>query len=279
MIYCESRISPQSEYPEQWKVILNSNHKTTAWLGGAILLVMLVLALSFQAFEKMKEATESRHHSLVLLNDANNFLSALKDMETGQRGYLLTGDELFLQPYVAVINKVHGQLNDLRHEAEGSQFWFELNSSANAEKLTEKKLAPSLPLHHGMLFYVEDNPANIKLVKQIIARRPGFRLLTAENALDGIDMARTFLPDVVLMDINLPGMSGIEALHILLTDTLTSHIPVMAISANAMPMDIKERIKSGFFRYLTKPIKIDEFADSLDIAVEFSDSHKKPSPA
>jgi PAS domain S-box-containing protein len=99
---------------------LNSNHKTVAWIGGAILLVTLILALSFQAFEKMNEASEARHHSLVLLNDADIFLSALKDMETGQRGYLVTGDEDFLQPYVAVINNVHGQLNDLRHEAAGN---------------------------------------------------------------------------------------------------------------------------------------------------------------
>jgi CheY-like chemotaxis protein len=101
-------------------------------------------------------------------------------------------------------------------------------------------------------------------------------LLTAVNALDGIDMARTFQPDVVLMDINLPGMSGIEALKILRADKLTAHIPVMAISANAMPLDIETGMKSGFFRYLTKPIKIDEFTASLDVAVEFADSHRKP---
>jgi PAS domain S-box-containing protein len=111
---------PESEHSDQWKVTLNSNYKTAAWLGGVMLLVMLVMALSFQAFNKMKESTEARHHSLILLNDTDDFLSALKDMETGQRGYLLTGDVLFLQPYVAVINNVHSQLNALRHEAEGN---------------------------------------------------------------------------------------------------------------------------------------------------------------
>ncbi|MFA6063544.1 MAG: response regulator [Gallionella sp.] len=157
----------------------------------------------------------------------------------------------------------------------GSLFWFELDSGTGTETVTANTPTQALPPPHGTLLYVEDNPANMKLVEQIIARRPGFRLLTAVNALDGIDMARTFQPDVVLMDINLPGMSGIEALQILRTDKLTAHIPVMALSANAMPLDIETGMKSGFFRYLSKPIKIDEFTASLDVAVEFAGSHRK----
>jgi CheY-like chemotaxis protein len=70
------------------------------------------------------------------------------------------------------------------------------------------------------------------------------------------------------MDINLPGMSGIQALKILHEDPLTSHIPVLAISANAMPHDIRKGLEAGFFRYLTKPIKVDEFMDALDKALE-----------
>jgi CheY-like chemotaxis protein len=160
----------------------------------------------------------------------------------------------------------------------GSLFWFELDSGADTTIVAETKSAPAPapPPPLGTLLYVEDNPANMQLVEQIIARRPGFRLLKAVNAQDGIDMARTFQPDVVLMDINLPGMNGIEALKILHADKLTAHIPVMAISANAMPLDIETGMKSGFFRYLTKPIKIDEFTASLDVAVEFAGSHRKP---
>jgi PAS domain S-box-containing protein len=105
---------------------LNSNHKTAAWLGGAILLVMLVVALSFQAFMQMKEAAQARRLSYVLLNEADDLLSALKDMETGQRGYLLTGDEAFLQPYVAVKDNITGQLNALRKDAEGNPSQYNL---------------------------------------------------------------------------------------------------------------------------------------------------------
>jgi CheY-like chemotaxis protein len=75
---------------------------------------------------------------------------------------------------------------------------------------------------------------------------------------------------VILMDINLPGISGIEALHILRADALTSHIPIIALSANAARRDIENGLAAGFFNYLTKPIKVDQFMDALDAALTFS---------
>ena len=80
--------------------------------------------------------------------------------------------------------------------------------------------------------------------------------------------ARAFRPDVILMDINLPGISGFGVLKILGVDPATSHIPVIALSANAVPRDIEKGIDAGFFRYLTKPIKVAEFMDALDIALQ-----------
>jgi CheY-like chemotaxis protein len=121
------------------------------------------------------------------------------------------------------------------------------------------------------LLYVEDNPANLHLVEQIIARRPDMRLLSARNGILGIELARASQPDVILMDINLPGMSGIKAMQILRADTATAHIPVVALSANAIPRDIERGLEAGFFRYLTKPIKVNEFMDTLDVALEFAD--------
>jgi len=109
------------------------------------------------------------------------------------------------------------------------------------------------------LLYVEDNPANLELVAQLIARRPDIRLLSAVNGNLGIELARDNQPDAILMDINLPGISGTEALKILQEDPMTAHIPVLAISANAMPRDIKKGLEAGFFCYLTKPIIINEF--------------------
>ena len=83
----------------------------------------------------------------------------------------------------------------------------------------------------------------------------------------GIQMARTYQPDVILMDINLPGLSGFGALKILHDDPATAHIPIMALSANAMARDIEKGLAAGFFRYLTKPIEVSEFMDALDVAL------------
>jgi CheY-like chemotaxis protein len=123
------------------------------------------------------------------------------------------------------------------------------------------------------LLYVEDNPANLQLVEQLIARRPDLRLLSAVNGDLGVKLARDKQPDVILMDINLPGISGIQALEILREDPATAHIPVLALSANALPLDIKKGLKAGFFRYLTKPIRIGEFMEALNVALEFAGSH------
>ena len=79
----------------------------------------------------------------------------------------------------------------------------------------------------------------MRLVEQIVARRPDIRLLTAVNGTPGIEVTRTDQPMVILMDINLPGISGIEALKVLRQDQVTAHIPVVALSANAMPRDIE----------------------------------------
>ena len=90
-------------------------------------------------------------------------------------------------------------------------------------------------------------------------------------------MARACLPDIILMDINLPGISGITALKILAEDPATARIPVIALSANAMPRDIEKGMRAGFFHYLTKPIKVGEFMDTLDLALDFALVAGKPS--
>ena len=129
---------------------------------------------------------------------------------------------------------------------------------------------PSSSLQQSTLLYIEDNNANMKLVERLIARRSDLRLLTAADGTTGIELARSCQPDVILMDINLPGISGIEALKILREDPATAHILVIALSANAMLRDIELGLEVGFFRYLTKPIIVKEFMDTLDVALEFA---------
>jgi hypothetical protein len=115
---------------------------------------------------------------------------------------------------------------------EGSVFWFELDSAA-APRLALEPAGPaavqglvdsSAPLR--TVLYVEDNMANLQLVEQLIARRPDLLLLSAKTGKLGIELARAHQPDVILMDINLPGISGIQALEIIHADPVTAHIPV-----------------------------------------------------
>ena len=162
----------------------------------------------------------------------------------------------------------------------GSVFWFELDAvDAPVLAMDRNHVALSLPLvsrptTERTLLYVEDNPANMKLVQKIIERHPELRLLMASNGLAGIELARSALPDVILLDINLPGINGFETLKLLREDALTAHIPALAISANAMASDVKKGQEAGFMRYLTKPIKVDEFMLALNVALEFSERNK-----
>jgi PAS domain S-box-containing protein len=160
----------------------------------------------------------------------------------------------------------------------GSVFWFDLASVSEPHLSVEacEVAVAALPkalrgARQHTLLYVEDNPANLNLVEQIIARHPDILLLTAVNGSDGIGIARASQPDVILMDINLPGINGFEALTILRSDQATAHIPVVALSANAMPLDIERGLKAGFFRYITKPIKVNEFMEALHLALEHVD--------
>jgi len=162
----------------------------------------------------------------------------------------------------------------------GSVFWCELGAAAapglEVDTATPAAVARPLPQPGAplrTLLYVEDNPANLKLVEQLIARRPTLRLLSAVDGNMGIQLARANQPEVILMDINLPGISGIEALKILHDDPATAHIPVVALSANAMPRDIEKGLAAGFFSYLTKPIKVKEFMEALDAALGSVHAH------
>ena len=114
------------------------------------------------------------------------------------------------------------------------------------------------------MLYVEDNPANLVLVQSILKRRPQIELLSAVNAELGIALARAKRPDVILMDINLPGMSGYEALQILRDGDETKKIPVVAISANAMVKDLEKGKVAGFLNYITKPINVSHFLQVVD---------------
>jgi signal transduction histidine kinase/response regulator RpfG family c-di-GMP phosphodiesterase len=194
----------------------------------------------------------------------------------GQEAGVVEGTGIGLVVAKQLVELMGGTIGVRSTVGEGSVFWVELDSADGKQlsledsdlKLSSPAVAQTGP--QRTLLYVEDSLTNMQLMQQIIERHPKIRLLTAGNGPAGIELARSALPDVILMDINLPGINGFEILKLLRDDVLTAHIPAMAISANAMESDIKKGLEAGFLRYLTKPIKVDEMMLALNAALDIS---------
>jgi PAS domain S-box-containing protein len=192
----------------------------------------------------------------------------------GQEGNAEKGTGIGLVVCKRLVELMGGSIDASSTFGKGSVFSIELNLTTERQPVSAAdspmETAPpaSADARLRTLLYVEDNPANLMLVEDLIARRPDVRFLSARDGSRGVEIARASLPDVILMDINLPGISGVDALRILALDPETSHIPVIALSANAGPRDIAKGLEAGFFRYLTKPIKVPEFMETLEIALK-----------
>jgi PAS domain S-box-containing protein len=165
----------------------------------------------------------------------------------------------------------------------GTVFWIDLVATTpprhdftQAQIGTSSQTLTKNPGPMRTVLYVEDNPANLKLVSMLIARRSDLRLLTAENGNLGVELAQAHLPDLILMDINLPGISGLKVMSILSKNSITAHIPIVALSANANPSDIERGLKAGFLKYLTKPIRVDELMETLDLGLALAAANKPP---
>jgi two-component system, cell cycle response regulator DivK len=122
-----------------------------------------------------------------------------------------------------------------------------------------------------LILIVEDNEYNQKLARDVLQVK-GYRVLVAETAEAGIPMALKEKPDLVLMDIHLPGMNGIEALAKLRAAPETRQIPVLAFTASVMPQDRREITSAGFNGFLSKPINLKEFLETISAAL----AGKKP---
>ena len=195
----------------------------------------------------------------------------------GQEAGIVAGTGIGLVVTKQLVELMDGVMGVDSTVGQGSVFWVELRSTPAPELkvIAPEEAAPKLAIKpidapRKILLYIEDNPANMRLVERLIDRRTDIKLLKAVDGLQGIALARASLPDVILMDINLPGISGIDALKVLQEDASTAHIPVVAISANAMSRDIEVGRQLGFFRYLTKPIVVEEFMSTLDLALRLN---------
>jgi PAS domain S-box-containing protein len=159
----------------------------------------------------------------------------------------------------------------------GSEFWVELPAEAPSERaypVAAPGAAPDSRLEGQvgrLILYVEDNPANVAFMRDVLGDFEGIELASVPTAEMGIAVARARRPDVVVMDINLPGMSGLEALGVLRSTAETSAIPVIALTAAASERDRQRGIDAGFFRYLTKPVKVDELVSALETLLAVAD--------
>ena len=154
----------------------------------------------------------------------------------------------------------------------GSVFWVELPLSAAPARVPERdsrppSTSPMLRPSRGTVLYVEDNPTNIAFMRDLFEDLEGLKLVTARSAAEGLLLTRARRPQVILMDINLPDMSGSQALQVLQSSPETAGIPVIAVTAAATERERKAGLKAGFYRYVTKPIDIDELMKALDSAL------------
>ena len=198
----------------------------------------------------------------------------------GQEAGVEEGTGIGLVVSKQLVEQMEGRLGVQSTVGVGSVFSIELNAADAVQQ------SPSAPLCSAAMasgaetdapgrtvLYVEDNAANLMLVSKLLARRPDIKLISAKDGLGGVALAQSSQPDVILMDINLPGISGAAALALIQADPSTAHIPVIAVSANAMTRDIVKGLEAGIFRYVTKPIKVTEFMETLDEALEVARAH------
>jgi len=176
-----------------------------------------------------------------------------------------------------LVKLMGGEINVNSKEGVGSTFWIELplhpvDHDDNIKKSSSDEfLSGTLHLQDKgnteklrSVLYIEDNPANLRLVEQILKCLPNTKMWSAPEALLGIDLVMEHIPDLILLDINLPGMDGYEVINKLRSSDVSRHIPIIAVSANAMPNDIQKGMDAGFNAYITKPVDVKKLLDVVE---------------
>ncbi len=199
----------------------------------------------------------------------------------GQEATTVEGTGIGLVVTKRLIELMHGTIEVSSTVGVGSEFAIDLPAAApaaaravqadDAALVSAPRSSRPGGLAEPLLLYVEDNPANLTLVQEILGLRGGMRLISAPDARLGIELARAHQPQVILLDIHLPGLSGMDALAILRAEPSTADIPVIALTANAMPSHRDRALAAGFFRYVTKPISVRDLLAAIDAALSDSD--------
>ncbi len=194
-----------------------------------------------------------------------------------------------------LIHLMAGDIGFTSAEGEGALFWFELplGSEVEIENFDAEVAHMAVVSNDGdgdgdgqlprrKVLYVEDNLSNRALMEMILAKNNRLELITASDGETGVEMARTEKPDLILMDIHLPGISGIEAMRLIRSDAETADIPIFALSANAMQQDIDTALAAGFDNYLTKPFNIplvlETIVEAVDKVPDAPDTSRQTNP-
>ena len=182
----------------------------------------------------------------------------------GEEGGNIEGSGIGLVITKKLVELMSGKIGFDSEEGVGSTFWIEFPfvNSPNEEQVENDKDSIEVMLDDNIkhkVLYVEDNPANLRLIEQVLSSKDNVEMISAHEPNLGLELAKSELPDLILLDINLPGMSGYEVLKILRGDSVTKDIPVFAVSANAMIVDIEKGLNAGFDDYITKPIDVASF--------------------
>lgn len=167
-----------------------------------------------------------------------------------------------------LIEAMDGRLDAESREGEGAVFTLRLPLAVTTARAVVASSVPIANLPDATLLYVEDNPSNVALMRHVVMALGRIQLHVAETGPDGLTLARDLRPDVILLDINLPGMDGFEVKARLADDPLTRDLPVLALSARATPADIRRGREAGFCEYLTKPLQIPALVEALSLALE-----------
>ncbi len=210
-------------------------------------------------------------------NDLQRLFEPFQRLDTAQPPVEGTGLGLALSKQL--VTAMHGQIGVTSRLGVGSTFFVELpvadppSGMASVEAADGGDAAPPVASASTTVLYVEDNPSNVKLVEKVLARRPAVSLIVAMQGRPAIRLAVEHLPDLILLDLHLPDISGDNVLHELKSDPRTARIPVVMLSADATPGRLEQLVKSGGATgFLTKPFDVARLLDLVDSVRPFDES-------
>jgi signal transduction histidine kinase/CheY-like chemotaxis protein len=184
-----------------------------------------------------------------------------------------------------LVELMGGRVGFASTPGEGSRFWIDIPIYVPPAEEGDVAASAATPpqIRSCSILYVDDNPMVLLLMRDLLATQQGVRLLEATTGARGLAMAKAHHPDLILLDMNLPDMSGIEVQQQLKHLPEFAATPIIALSGNAMPHDIKRAKDSGFFDYITKPFDVKKFFKILESALSGGPNHQatdpRPAPA